>query len=116
MPGPKRSERLAKFGHAGGHLREALVDALEFGDQWWKHVEIDFNHERHNRWWNRLSEKSRAKWLLGQLWNCTDVLPSLAWSELTDRDPWGETKHRHTYGTLARVLSRELRDVESAVA
>ena len=72
MSGPRRSgfaaEMLEKYRHAGGHLREALLDALDHDDEWWKHIEIDFNRERHNRWWSRLSDQHRAKWLLGQLW------------------------------------------------
>src|SRR5437667_8338585 len=83
--GPKKSEMLEKYGHAGGHLRDALLEALEHHDDWWKHVEVEFLHERHNRWWKRLSHRSRARWLLGQLWTCSDTLPSLYHSELTDR-------------------------------
>ena len=76
MP-PKRATTLQMFGHAGGHLREALLEALDYQDDWWMHIEIDFNLERHNKWWSRLSGRRRASWLLGQLWNCTDIVPRL---------------------------------------
>jgi hypothetical protein len=109
MPGPRRSEMLEKYGHAGGHLREALMDALDHRDEWWQHVEIDFNHERHNRWWSRLSARSRARWLLGQLWNCQDMVPSLVRSEF-DQDVG-------TFGRLARLLAEDLKpDKEAAAA
>jgi hypothetical protein len=81
MAGPKRSEMLQEYGHAGGHLREALENAREFGDEWWHQVEIDFFRERHNRWWSRLSHAKRAHWLPGQPWNCTDVSADLKGSQ-----------------------------------
>lgn len=79
MKGPKRSGTLQRYGHAGEHLRDALLEALEYQhmqhDDWWTHIELDFTDDSHNRWWERLSDKRRARWLLGQLWNCTDALP-----------------------------------------
>lgn len=113
MKGPKRSETLQTYGHAGGHLRDALLDALECGqDEWWKQIQIDFNHDRHNRWWQRISQRRRAAWLLGQLWNCTDILPSAYCNEITDRDPEG--RHNFTYAVLARLLAEELKEVRTA--
>ncbi len=47
---PKRSQNLQKYGHAGGHLREVLLEAIEQEGDWWKHVEIDFIDEGHERW------------------------------------------------------------------
>lgn len=118
MAGPRRSGMLEKYGHAGGHLRDALLEALEYGDDWWLHVDVGFNHERHNRWWRRLSHRSRARWLLGQLWSCTDILPSIYHHELTDRqadeDPELDRDFFFTYGTLARVLAKELKEATKA--
>ena len=49
--------RLQLYGHAGGHLRDALLDAIEKDRvRWWTHVRIDFDSERHHAWWNRLSD------------------------------------------------------------
>lgn len=44
-------------GHSPGHLRDAFLEYLETGQ-----VVID-------------EVERPIKWLLGQLWNCTDVLP-----------------------------------------
>lgn len=54
-------------GHAPGHLREAFLDWLE-------------EHWQDERWLQgdtvEVSEKVRPiRWLIGQLWNCTDALP-----------------------------------------
>ena len=118
MSGPRKSEMLEKYGHAAGHLRDALLEALEHQDDWWQHIEIDFIHERHNRWWKRLSHKTRARWLLGQLWNCRDILPSAYCNELTDRDAEADEdldrQNFFTYGTLARVLAKELKEATAA--
>jgi hypothetical protein len=111
MNGPKQAELLQKHGHAGGHLREALLDALDHNDDWWKNITIDFYRERHNLWWSRLSEKRRAEWLLGQLWNCTDILPGMAQSEV--REWFSEDREPFTFGQLARLLKRDL-DSQSA--
>jgi hypothetical protein len=37
-----------------------------------------------NRWWRRLSHRNRARWLLGQLWDCSDILPSISHNELLE--------------------------------
>ena len=56
MKRPRRSGRLQRYGHAGGHLRDALLEALEYQhmqqDDWWKHIELDFTDDHHNRWWD----------------------------------------------------------------
>ena len=114
MKGPKRSVRLQQFGHAGEHLRVPLLNAFDVcgGDKWYKHLDMGFYDERHNLWWQQLSPERRAEWLLGQLWNCTDVLPGIYHNEITDRDPEG--RHNFTYGVLARLLAQELKEVRTA--
>jgi hypothetical protein len=114
MAGPKRSELLQQHGHAGGHLRDALLDALDYNDEWWKNIQIDFLRARHERWWNRLSDKSRAQWLLGQLWNCTDIVPNLARQEIRDWFP--DDPEPFTYAQVARLLARDLKDVDTMTA
>lgn len=106
MSGPKRAEMLQKYGHAGGHLREALLDALDHTDDWWKDIEIDFNFARHNRWWNKLSDKKRAEWLLGQLWHCRDIVPGVVRREVASWFP--DDPEPVTYAQLARLLKRDL--------
>ncbi|SRR6266536_2870961 len=113
MNGPKKAEALRNYGHAGGHLRDALLNALDYQGDWWKHVEVDFIHERHERWWKRLLPKRRALWLLGQLWSCSDILPSLYVTEITDRDPDGRHQFR-TFAVLARLLAQDLKHDRAA--
>lgn len=108
MSSPKRTRGLQRFGHDDGDRTRALFEALEHGSDWWRHVEFAFNHESHNRWWAGLSHPNRARWLLGQLWNCRDILGSMYHAEITDRDPWGEGNHIFTVGALARLLAKEL--------
>jgi hypothetical protein len=110
MSGPKRAEMLQKYGHAGGHLRDALLDALDHNEDWWKSIEMDFYRERHILWWSRLSEKRRAEWLLGQLWNCTDIVPSLTRRQVME---WFDEPEPFTYAQLTRLLKRDL-DSQSA--
>lgn len=50
--------------HKGGHLREALQDYL---DSDVPAAEFTVEHGGQER---------SLDWLLGQLWNCTDVLPA----------------------------------------
>ena len=64
-----RAYRQGKHGgHAKGHLRDAFCEWVdeameqERGDPW-PEVEID-------------GQRRSAIWLFGQLWNCTDCLPS----------------------------------------
>lgn len=73
---------------------------------------VELTDDRHNRRWERLSHKRRARWLLGQLWNCSDVLPSFYLDEITDRDPEG--RHMNSYAVLVRLLARELEEDQIA--
>jgi hypothetical protein len=109
MNGPKKSDLLEKYGHAGGHLRDALTEALEFGDAWFEHVEIDFNERRHNVWWSRLSARSRARWLIGQLWRCSDIVP---WEIRAQFEEDGQDVL--TYSRLARLLAKDLKPIKEA--
>ncbi len=112
MGGPKRSEMLQTTGHAGGHLRDALLNALDHNDEWQENIEIDFDREEHNVWWSGLSERERAEWLLGQLWNCTDIVPSLTRTQVMD---WhADDPEPFTYAQLARLLKRDLDEAEAA--
>ncbi len=57
MSGPRSAEMLQKYGHAGGHLRDALLEALDHNEDWWKNITMDFYRERHNLWWNDCQRK-----------------------------------------------------------
>jgi hypothetical protein len=67
----------SRGGHAPGHIREALENALIEGeiDSWEQRVEIEWWNPAQESWWKTLSQNQRAQWVLGQLWNCTDCLP-----------------------------------------
>lgn len=56
-------------GHAPGHLRDALAEWIEEGQDGTGVVVLD-------------DEPRPLGWLLGQLWNCTDTLPRGACAEL----------------------------------
>ena len=104
---PKRSMRLQLYGHAGGHLRDAR--RLEKDRvRWWTHVRIDFDSERHHAWWNRLSDHEKGRWLLGQLWCCSDVLPGWVCPEFAHYDDRGVVRQPTTYAQLVRLLAQGL--------
>lgn len=50
-------------GHAPSHLREAFWEYLDSTDNNSTVVEVD-------------GDVKPVKWLLGQLWNCTDIMPA----------------------------------------
>ncbi len=54
--------RRGRKGHAPGHLRDAFLDWLE-DERETDTVEID-------------GDPRPLRWLIGQLWHCTDILPS----------------------------------------
>lgn len=76
--------RIARYksnrgGHPPGHLRTALSDGIEdavgSGNSWWEHLEIFFHKKAQQEMWERLSHREQGRWLIGQLWNCTDTVP-----------------------------------------
>jgi len=114
MSAPTRSERSLKTGHAPGHIRECLIEALDdFERDWWKNLNIELLRERHQRWWNESSNDQRAYWLLGQLWHCTDIVSggtmdwTLGWLRADD-DSLYEKQPLRTYAALARLLKNNL--------
>jgi hypothetical protein len=93
----------ARGGHAPGHLRDALVEALEITWEdrpWWELLEICFFDPAKQSWWDAATAVQRATWLLGQLWNCTDIAPH---DICTDA-----YLQRRTYAALARKLKSDL--------
>ena len=99
-------------GHAPGHLREALIQSLE---RYWagrvptwtialadnevlSHYDAAFQ-----RSWDRWPAKRRARWLLGQLHNCTDIMASDICSQL-------ELPQGSTVARAIRKLRSELEE------
>jgi hypothetical protein len=102
-------------GHAPGHLREALGEALERYEAGevahWSDALADEEVLCHldpvfQRSWDRWPTKRRAQWLLGQLHNCTDIMGSILCAELDL--PVGST-----YARAARKLRAELEGKEA---
>ena len=65
----------SRGGHAPGHLRESF-DACFSGhvsEPWY--VPLGKEGMLLNATWEGLDLKQRARWLIGQLWNCSDILP-----------------------------------------
>jgi hypothetical protein len=81
------------IGHAPGHIREAFLEYLE--THWYHDDDVDVVQVG----WDEKPKPLR--WLLGQLWNCTDVLPR-DYSELFDDRGVG------TYGIAAREVALSL--------
>lgn len=97
----------SKGGHAPGYLREALADCLLSGEEpWYKPLAeegaVDFAEAEQLDWWASLSLEDRRDWLLGQLWNCTDIAGSLLCSEV--ELPKGSS----TYASIVRKLKADL--------
>jgi hypothetical protein len=97
-------------GHAPGHMRELLYDALEArrtvtSGQWWRALPATstgetFHHPAEQRWWGGLTPQEQARWLTGQLWNCTDTLPGDFCEDL-------DIPRGSTVAQCVRVLRRE---------
>lgn len=69
---------VSRGGHAPEYLRAALVEALEDtfrgNGSWWESLDIDFLDPAKQSWWDHTTARERAVRLIGQLWNCTDVV------------------------------------------
>jgi hypothetical protein len=98
-------------GHAPGHLRQAFLDALDyvrFEDPvipWYAGLDecetICWPNTRKQAWLDTLTPRERGRWLIGQLWNCTDCLPA-SYVELLDLTTG------YTYARAVRVLREEM--------
>jgi hypothetical protein len=102
----------SRGGHAPGHLREALAEYITMGLE--GHVKTSHTSRECKRLGcTTLSalvevgdEKKPIEWLLGQLWNCRDILPGQVCSELmgllnTDSEP-------ATYAQAVRLIASQL--------
>jgi hypothetical protein len=87
----------ARGGHAPGHLRQAFLDYLDERDN---HPSLDDAIEAG-------TEDRTLRWLIGQLWNCSDILPS--GSRMTLKDWYPQDQECWTYGRTVRLLAQDLR-------
>ena len=71
-------------GHAPGHLRDAFERATDLKIwepicNWYENLGNDdaicFYDPNKQAWWDNLTLRDRGLWLIGQLWNCTDIMP-----------------------------------------
>ncbi len=101
---------LPKGGHAPGHLREMLLDSIEYetaDEKWWTYFATDeadgaiYGRERGE--WEKLDAKGRARWLTARLWNTTDIVPQET-LETLDLEPG------MTYAQVVRRLRKEIED------
>ena len=88
----------SRGGHAPGHLRELFgigtedwpnALAADEANVWWD--------EDRSVWWSGLTIEQRARWITGQLWNCSDIMGSGSCQDLGL--PQGST-----YARAARYL------------
>jgi len=88
-------------GHAPEHLRDWFWRYIEAGQA----IKDDLREEMvesitHHRL--ELRRKSLEEWLLGQLWDCRDVMPSDGRTQIMDI--MGGEREYFTYGQAVRAL------------
>ena len=83
-------------GHAPGHIREMFEQMFD-GYDWEKDEDEIFYHD---------GKKVSPQWVIGQLWNCTDIMPSCLRDSVSDiRDDYdSDFSQLSTYAQGARLL------------
>ncbi len=103
---------LPRSGHAPGHLRDILCEAIEYGyhapGEWWEYFDTEGTdnsswNERKRAAWGAMDAKARARWLTAQLWNTTDIVPRM-YLEMCDLE------QGMTYAQVVRRLRRTIED------
>ena len=68
--------------HVKGQIRELFMHCVGAWDgeaEWWASLEdvhpSDLAGRKVRQNWTAMNKEDRARWLLGQLWNCTDICP-----------------------------------------
>lgn len=97
----------ARGGHAPSHLRYAFLHGV--GEDPWSAWPAPLAEEEAvvhfsaglAEWWAGQTVEQRARWLTGQLWNCSDVVPSTTCMEL-------DLPQGSTYARAARHLRSAL--------
>lgn len=96
-------------GHAPGYLRDAFELAVDRGTRDWQtrwyevldEESIALSDPAKQQMWNSFSPEERGRWLTGQLWNCTDILPSTYCQTL-------DLPSGSTYAMAARILKKTM--------
>ena len=103
-----RKYSASRGGHAPGNLCGALrwtLDNLSPREPWWAGLAdeqvLDFDNQQMQARWNKWTSRERGRWLCGQLWNCTDIMPGSACDAL-------DIPHGTTYARAVRKLKVEL--------
>ena len=94
--------RADQGGHVSGHLREAFVMLLDLGKSE-EVLYLDDIVDRGEFIYDR--EETSARWIIGQVWNCTDFMPGPACADL-------DLPQGSTYAQGARRL-KERMEVET---
>ena len=109
MSQQQRRFRANRGGNAPGHIRAALVECFDYEVEPWfealndEENEVVFFSQSMQERWNKMSPRQRGLWVIGQLWNCTDILPGVMCWEL-DLPPGS------TYAVAVRKLRNEMDD------
>src|SRR5690242_7284535 len=100
----RRRYGAARGGHAPGHLRDAFIQCIEdpSAEPWYSALKseddvLNFRNAAMNVRWNGMTAEERGRWLTGQLWNCTDVMPGSMCDDLN-------LLRGSTYAVAARKL------------
>jgi hypothetical protein len=81
--------------HAPNHYRDAFVRVIEGKES----VAEEFYADKTRARLEAMNADEQLRWLSGQLWNCTDILPGGVCSEL-------DIRQGSTYAQAARLLRR----------
>jgi hypothetical protein len=94
------SWRADRGGHAPGYLRDAFLEWLELYLGGENPATVQVGDDETDR---------PVSWLLGQLWNCADIMPGTVWSELADHleleAPYGGATYARAVRLLKPVLA-----------
>ncbi len=94
-------------GHAPGDVRDAFLEALDAYEAW-DDGEPEPTVDLRGR-------PVSLSTLCGLLWNCSDIMPGSARSQMVDMLPFGITEgHVTTYARAARALKSEMARVSAA--
>ena len=95
--------------YAPGQLQHALIEALESewdGAAWWELLDVFFFGAAQQVWWDGANARKRANWVLGELRNCRDIVPTDICKSI------GMIPCGCTYATLARALQKEMNAID----
>jgi hypothetical protein len=93
----------ARGGHCPGHIRDMFLDAIDAYAEWQPGepeptVELEIHYQPH-----RISLQRAC----GLLWNCSDILPSIAYDTIEGTD-LEALMRRRTYASAARAMHHRL--------